>query len=162
MLNPKEIRLLSPDDKEALHLEAEGRVKPFKFEDPKDGKVKSFIPLSKSELQKVTVQIVNEGGENNLHYHTNSDTTWMVLSGSARFYGPGDVLIGEFGKHEGVFMPGGARYWFEKGAGDEPLELLQMVSYEQGVGKQPLRINLDQHKDWMKNEELKVYENSEA
>ena len=157
MLTAREIRKLSADEKEALHQEAESRVKPFKFEDPRNGKVKTFLPLTKSSLQQVAVQVVNDGGENNLHYHTNSETTWMVLKGSARFYGPGDVLIGEFSRHEGVFMPGGARYWFEK-AGDDSLELLQIVSYEQADEK-PQRINLDQHKDWMEdNSNLLVYE----
>ena len=157
MLTAKQIRQLSADEKEVFHQESESRVRAFKFEDPKNGKVKTFLQLSKSNLQMVAVQVVNDGGENNLHYHTNSETTWMVLKGSARFYGPEDVLIGEFSTHEGVFMPGGARYWFEK-AGNEPLELLQIVSYEQQDEK-PQRINLGQHKDWMEeNSNLLVYE----
>lgn len=156
MLSFREIRQLPDDEKERFHQEAEARVKPFKYEDPKDGRAKSIVPISKSDLQKIAVQIVHDGGENNLHYHTNSDTTWMVLKGKARFYGPEDQLIGEFGTFEGVFMPGGARYWFEK-SGEEPLELLQMVAYET-KGDKPQRINLDQHKDWMNDAELRVYE----
>ncbi|HTH99222.1 MAG TPA: cupin domain-containing protein [Stellaceae bacterium] len=158
MLSAREIRQLSPEDKEKFHREAEARVKPFQFRIPEGTRPKEIVSLSKSDLQKINVQVIADGGENNLHYHTGSDTTWMVLRGKARFYGPGDVMIGEFAQHEGVFMPGGARYWFEK-AGDEPLELLQMVAYErQPDGEKPQRINLDAHKDWMQEDQLKVYE----
>mgnify|MGYP003694430529 CR=1 FL=1 len=52
------------------------------------------------------VQVVKKhGGENNLHYHTTSASFWMVLKGRVRFYGPDDVLIGEFGPHEGTITP---------------------------------------------------------
>jgi hypothetical protein len=49
-----------------------------------------------------------------------------------KFYGPGDVLIGEFGKHEGILIPRGAEYWFESSS-DECLEILQMAAFEKGV-----------------------------
>jgi mannose-6-phosphate isomerase-like protein (cupin superfamily) len=102
------------------------------------------------------VQIVKDGGENNLHYHTNSDTTWVVMKGLVRFYGLGDKLIGEYGPGQGIMIPGGARYWFEK-AGTETLELLQVVAVEPGAKGE--RINIDKHKDWMKGQELlEVYE----
>ena len=73
---------------------------------------------------KGVVQVVKKhGGENNLHYHTRMDTFWMVLKGRVRFYGPGDVVLGEFGPHEGMVTPRYSRYWFEN-IGDEDLELL--------------------------------------
>jgi hypothetical protein len=53
--------------------------------------------MGKSERMRALVQIVRDGGENNLHYHTNSDTTWVVMKGRVRFYGLGDRLIGEYG-----------------------------------------------------------------
>jgi mannose-6-phosphate isomerase-like protein (cupin superfamily) len=113
--------------------------------------------LGRAGHLRTVVRVVREGGENNLHYHINSDTTWLVLKGRARFYGVGDKLIGEYGPHEGVLMPGGARYWFEK-AGDETLELLQVVGVTPGGGKSE-RINLDAHKAWMDNDErLTTYE----
>ena len=59
--------------------------------------------LVKGELVKGIIQVVKkDGGENNLHYHTNSDTTWFVLKGRVRFYGAGDALLGEFGPHPGA------------------------------------------------------------
>lgn len=56
----------------------------------------------------------------------------MVLAGCVKFYGPGDVLIGEFGKHEGILIPRGEQYWFES-SGDEDLEILQMAAFEMGA-----------------------------
>ena len=63
---------------------------------------KGFIALCRTDIMKGVVQVVKKnGGENNLHYHTGMDTFWMVLKGRVRFYGPDDVVIGEFGPHEG-------------------------------------------------------------
>jgi len=93
---------------------------------------KGIVQLAQSDIIRGRVQIVREGGENNLHSHTGMDGFWMVLAGKVKFYGPGDVLIGEFGKHEGILVPRGAQYWFES-SGDEELEILQMAAFEKGV-----------------------------
>ena len=69
-----------------------------------------------------------------------------------KFYGPGDVLIAELGPEEGIAIPGGARYWFEK-TGHVDLELLQCVSFD-SAGGTPERVNVDAHKDWMTEAEL--------
>jgi mannose-6-phosphate isomerase-like protein (cupin superfamily) len=65
------------------------------------------------------------------------------------------VLIAELGPEEGITIPGGARYWFEK-TGDVDLELLQCVSYDPSGDSQ--RVNVEKHKDWMKDPYLQVYE----
>ena len=57
----------------------------------------------------------------------------MVLAGRVRFYGPGDVMIGEFGKYEGILIPRGEQYWFESASDDEELEILQMAGFEKGA-----------------------------
>ncbi len=93
---------------------------------------KGIVQLAQSDIIRGRVQIVREGGENNLHSHTGMDGFWMVLAGQVKFYGPGDVLIGEFGKHEGILIPRGAEYWFESSS-DEELEILQMAGFEKGV-----------------------------
>ena len=56
----------------------------------------------------------------------------MVLKGRVRFYGPGDVLIGEFGPHEGTITPRFSRYWFEN-VGEEDLEILQVAALTEGA-----------------------------
>jgi mannose-6-phosphate isomerase-like protein (cupin superfamily) len=156
-MDRSEISRMSPEQKEAFHREAEARMQTLRYTAPQSDKPKDVVMLGRSTRLRTMVQIVKEGGENNLHYHINSDTTWLVLKGRARFYGLGDVLIGDYGPGEGILIPGGSRYWFEK-AGEEVLELLQVVGLEPGGGKSE-RINLDQHKDWMKDDErLTTYE----
>jgi mannose-6-phosphate isomerase-like protein (cupin superfamily) len=143
------------DDKEAFHREAEARVKTFRYEKPTAGsEPKQVVELVRSTLFKALVQVVHDGGENNLHYHVNSETGWMVLRGRARFYGVDDVLLAELGPNEGIFIPGGARYWFEK-TGDEDLEILQMVGLDRAGSK---RINVEAHKSWMTDNVLQQYE----
>jgi mannose-6-phosphate isomerase-like protein (cupin superfamily) len=151
---------LSSDEKEAFHRDAESHMKTFAYTTPVMTRPKDIVPLVKTELHKVAVQVVHEGGENNLHYHLNSDTTWFVLKGNVRFYGPGDVVIAELGPHQGITIPGGARYWFET-SGTDDLEILQMVAYDRAAGK-AARINVEAHKDWMKDSELRVYETTPA
>ena len=122
--------------------------------------VKQIANLVRSDLVRLNVQIVKEGGENNLHYHSGGDNCWMVLKGRARFYGVADKLIGDLGPHDGILLPGGARYWFEK-VGPEDLEILQIVCKE-SRSAQTQRINLDSHKDWMSAEHLQVYDQEKA
>lgn len=148
----------SAEEKEAFHRAAEAKIKTFNYAKPVDsGRPKDVSSLIRGSLLKVTVQTVRDGGENNLHYHTKSETAWMVLHGRVRFYGVGDALLGEFGQNEGIFLPGGARYWFEK-TGDEDLEMLQMVGIDAHGNAKAERINVDAHKDWMDDKYLQVYE----
>ncbi len=55
-----------------------------------------------------------------------------MSKGRVKFYGPEDVLIGEFGPNEGTFTPAYSRYWFEN-IGDEDLELLQVSAFQSGA-----------------------------
>lgn len=164
--SPDSVSKLRGDEKEAFHRNAESRVKIFKYGaevDPKRmydlGGKKQVSQLANGELLRLRVQRVKEGGENNLHYHTGSETTWMVLGGRARFYGPEDKLLGEFGPMEGILIPGGARYWFEK-VGDEDLEVMQIVAYDRRDGAREQRLNVDPHKEWMDQRHLQIYETS--
>jgi mannose-6-phosphate isomerase-like protein (cupin superfamily) len=151
-----ELAKLSPEDKEAFHRSIEAQVKIVKYEPTTTGEPKDIIPLVRTKLGRMAVQVVHEGGENNLHYHLNSDTTWFVLRGNVKFYGPGDALIAELGPQEMISIPGGARYWFET-CGVEDLEILQCVYFDT-AGEKPTRVNVEAHKEWMKDDELRVYE----
>ena len=79
-----------------------------------------------------TVQIFEKGVHNRLHVHLTEDGYWFVLGGRVTFYGEGDRVIAELGKHEGLLMPAGNHYWFE-GSSDEPLEILR-VNYRVKAG----------------------------
>ncbi len=119
-------------EQEAMHQEAEGRVQNFKYAKPEGlgDANKGLVRLCGTDIMKGVVQVIEDGGENNLHYHEGMDSFWMVLKGRAKFYGPGDRLIGECGPMEGLVTPRGARYWFEKSSADEDLELLQVAAYD--------------------------------
>src|SRR5262245_16855731 len=89
------------------HEEAEANPVTFSYAKPEGVSAgKGFVNLGRRDIVRGAVQVVKKhGGENNLHYHTNSASFWMVLKGRARFYGPNDVLIGEFGPNEGTITP---------------------------------------------------------
>ncbi|HEX9808076.1 MAG TPA: hypothetical protein VGC25_00535 [Alphaproteobacteria bacterium] len=125
------IDVTASEDREARHREAESRVQDFRFVKPTDlkGNNKALVRLCRSDILQGLVQVIKDGGENNLHYHDGMDSFWMVLKGRAAFYGPGDKLIGEYGPMEGILTPRGARYWFAK-ASEEDLELLHVTAYE--------------------------------
>ncbi|HEY4136792.1 MAG TPA: hypothetical protein VGO34_16435 [Alphaproteobacteria bacterium] len=116
------------------HDAAEAAIQPFHFKSPEtySGR-KAIVKLTSTERSAVAVHCLGQGGENNLHFHSGVDITWMVLKGRARFYGPGDEVRGEFGPIEGLVIPAGARYWFES-CGEDDLELLQIKTYTKGRG----------------------------
>jgi len=123
-------------EKEAYHREAESRMHTFSYNEPAAMRnVKELVNFVRTPNVRVQVQVVTEGGENNLHYHTNSDGVWMVLRGRAKFYGAGDKLLGELGEHEGIVIPGGARYWFEK-VGETDLEIVHSFGWPHAVLEQ--------------------------
>lgn len=122
--------MLKPKSREAM---APGDYKLFSYRKPETLKGgKAIVQLAESDIIRGRVQIVREGGENNLHSHKGMDGFWMVLRGRVKFYGPGDELIAELAQHEGILLPRGTEYWFES-SGDEDLELLQMAAFEKGV-----------------------------
>lgn len=126
-----------PPEQEGRHLDAESKVQSYKYVKPAipGGANKGLVRLCSTGMTKGVMQIIQDGGENTLHYHDGMDSFWMVIKGRVRFYGPGDQLIGEYGPMEGLITPAGARYWFEKATDDEDLELLQVASYEQDQSK---------------------------
>ncbi len=136
---------MSPEQ-EARHRAAEDQVQSYKYVRPQIPAAanKGLVRLCSTGMTKGIVQIIQDGGENNLHYHERMDSFWMVLKGRVKFYGPGDNLIGEYGPMEGLITPAGARYWFEK-TSEEDLELLQVASYEQDASK-ARRISMDGEK----------------
>ena len=117
---------------EEIHLDAEAAISTFSYKSPeKLTRPKVNTMIAKGNLVRAMVQVVREGGENNLHYHAKVDGFWFVLKGRARFYGPGDELIAECEPQEGVVIPQYARYWFEK-TGPDDLEILLVQAFDEG------------------------------
>jgi mannose-6-phosphate isomerase-like protein (cupin superfamily) len=118
----------------------------FKYQTPEFEGVKKTLTVCNSDLMRVQVQVVKEGGENNLHSHTGDDAFWYVISGAVKFYGEGDQLIGEYKEGEGILIPRGFKYWFESAA-KEPLEILRVTARDQNV--QNKRVDHTPQKQWM-------------
>jgi mannose-6-phosphate isomerase-like protein (cupin superfamily) len=121
-------------------------AKEFRYQTPQFEGVKKTLQVCNSDLMKVQVQVVKDGGENNLHTHTGDDAFWYVISGAVKFYGEGDRLIGEYKKGEGILIPRGYKYWFESAA-PEPLEILRVTAKDQNVENQ--RVDHSAKKQWM-------------
>jgi mannose-6-phosphate isomerase-like protein (cupin superfamily) len=121
-------------------------AKEFRHQTPEFEGVKKSWQVCNSDLMKVQVQVVKNGGENNLHTHTGEDAFWYVISGAVKFYGEGDKLVGEYKKGEGILVPRGYKYWFES-ASQEPLEILRVTAKDQNIDNK--RVDLSPQKDWM-------------
>ena len=130
------MEMTADEDLLKRHEAAEASPVTFSYAKPDAVSVaKGFVQLGRRDIVRGSVQVVKKnGGENNLHYHTSSASFWMVLKGRVRFYGPGDVVIGEFGPHEGTITPRYSRYWFEN-CGEEDLEILQVAAFSEGAKK---------------------------
>ena len=121
-------------------------AKEFRYQTPDFEGVKKTMQVCNSDLMKVQVQVVKNGGENNLHTHTGEDAFWYVISGAVKFYGEGDKLVGEYKKGEGILVPRGYKYWFES-ASQEPLEILRVTAKDQNIDNK--RVDLSAQKQWM-------------
>jgi mannose-6-phosphate isomerase-like protein (cupin superfamily) len=121
-------------------------AKEFRHQTPEFEGVKKTWQVCNSDLMKVQVQVVKNGGENNLHTHTGEDAFWYVISGAVKFYGEGDKLVGEYKKGEGILVPRGYKYWFES-ASPKPLEILRVTAKDQNIDNK--RVDLSPQKDWM-------------
>jgi mannose-6-phosphate isomerase-like protein (cupin superfamily) len=124
----------------------EQEVQIFKYEKPDFHGEKKGVFVCKSDILKAGIQVVNKGGENNLHTHTGDDAFWWVIGGAVRFYGEGDKVIAELSQNQGIMIPRGYKYWFES-ASDEPLEILRVVAHDQSI--QNKRVNFQPLKPWM-------------
>jgi mannose-6-phosphate isomerase-like protein (cupin superfamily) len=120
-------------------------MRAFSYERPATDNVKTIAWLLKDPQFTVAVQIVKDGGENNLHYHTNASQVYFVIAGQVRFNGVDDSVISELGPQQGIFIPAGARYWFEK-TGSEDLQMLQIVARSGGKSE---RLDIQPKKEWM-------------
>ena len=120
------------DKLETLHEKADDMAATYSYAMPEAfDAARAAIVLAETDLMRARVVVLKPGqGENNLHYHTRSDSFWMVIRGRAAFYGPDDEIIGEFGPMEGTTTPRFFRYWF-KNAGEDDLEMLHIFAHAQ-------------------------------
>jgi mannose-6-phosphate isomerase-like protein (cupin superfamily) len=93
---------------------------------------KTDIRVARTDMLSAVVQVVNHGGETNLHAHNGEDAVWMVLDGEVAFYDGEDNRL-HLKKHEFVLIPGGTKYWFES-VTDEPLQILRFAARDAVAG----------------------------
>jgi mannose-6-phosphate isomerase-like protein (cupin superfamily) len=85
---------------------------------------KTIVDIARTEIISAGVQIVNGGGETNLHAHNGEDAFWFVIGGAVAFYDEaGERLL--LKQHDFILLPSGTKYWFES-ASDEPLEIIRI------------------------------------
>jgi mannose-6-phosphate isomerase-like protein (cupin superfamily) len=114
---------------------SEPEAQVFSYQLPDVSRPKGIVRLCKSDQTLGMVQVVSpNGGETNLHSHGGMDSVYFVLKGRVRFYSDETEILAELGPHEGVLIPHDFKYWFEN-AGEEPLELLQTVSFVPNVDR---------------------------
>lgn len=93
---------------------------------------KSAQFLARTDIIGVSMQVIAQGGENNLHAHTASEEIWLVLEGEVTFHGEGDRVLAKLGRNGGILIPHGAPYWFES-TGSEPATILRFGAPVPGV-----------------------------
>jgi len=90
---------------------------------PKQGRTNQV--LGASRYMNVVLKTYASGGENELHAHTNEDHLFVIMQGSATFYGPrGETR--EVHRNDCVLMPAGALYRFAAREDCEPLVMLRV------------------------------------
>jgi mannose-6-phosphate isomerase-like protein (cupin superfamily) len=135
--------------KEALTQEFNGKpltASVFGYRRPDNlVKGKGIVRLCRSDIVYSSVQVLQEGGENNMHAHPAQDGIWIVLKGRVKFYGKGDAVLAELGPLQGIHIPRGFYYWFES-ASPEMLEILQVEAIDKSVKNE--RLNMTPPKDF--------------
>lgn len=81
--------------------------------------------LAATEDLSVRLKVYASGGENELHAHPDEDHVFVILQGSARFYGP-DGETQDVGANQGFMMPRGLFYRFHATSEDECLVMLRV------------------------------------
>lgn len=81
--------------------------------------------LACTEDLSVRLKVYASGGENELHAHPDEDHVFVILQGSARFYGP-DGETQDIEANQGFMMPRGLLYRFHATSTDECLVMLRV------------------------------------
>jgi mannose-6-phosphate isomerase-like protein (cupin superfamily) len=97
--------------------------------------------LAAAEDLIIRLKIYASGGENELHTHTGEDHSFIVLQGSARFFGPEGEEI-ELGAYEGIMLPRGSFYRFYA-TSKEPLVMIRAGSPSPRKQEPPHRLDIE-------------------
>ena len=81
--------------------------------------------LAATEDLSVRLKVYASGGENGLHAHVDEDHVFVILQGSARFFGPDEEEV-DLSANQGIMMPKGMLYRFFATSTDECLVMLRI------------------------------------
>jgi mannose-6-phosphate isomerase-like protein (cupin superfamily) len=81
--------------------------------------------LAATEDLSVRLKVYASGGENELHSHVDEDHVFVIMQGSARFYGPEGETV-DLGANQGMMMPKGMFYRFHATSTDDCLVMLRV------------------------------------
>ena len=104
--------------------------------------------LAATDDLTIRLKIYASGGENELHAHPHEDHSFMILQGSARFFGPEGEAI-ELGQYEGIMLPRGNLYKFFA-TSEEPLVMIRVGN--PNYKKQPAPRRIDKDGDEMRGD----------
>jgi mannose-6-phosphate isomerase-like protein (cupin superfamily) len=97
--------------------------------------------LAASEDLTIRIKVYASGGENEIHAHTGEDHTFIVLQGSAKFFGPNGEET-DIAQYQGILLPKNAYYRFYA-TSKEPLVMIRVGSPNVRKQKKPYRIDID-------------------
>lgn len=124
-MQPNDLALSTQDWRDAMkRLEVQDKPGFFNLHTRLPVKGRTNQVMAATEHLNVVLKTYASGGENELHAHTNEDHLFVVLQGSAVFYGPRGEQR-RLGLHEGLILPHGVLYRFHV-EGPEPLVLLRV------------------------------------
>jgi mannose-6-phosphate isomerase-like protein (cupin superfamily) len=81
--------------------------------------------LAATEDLSVRLKVYASGGENELHSHVDEDHVFIIMQGSARFFGPEGETV-DLGANQGMMMPRGMYYRFHATSTEDCLVMLRV------------------------------------
>jgi mannose-6-phosphate isomerase-like protein (cupin superfamily) len=123
------------------------------------GSMSTVLAKTENFELKIRCYAPNQG-ENAMHSHHNQDHSFVILQGTARFFGPrGEVW--DLGRNEGIMLYDGSWYCF-RNSGSEPLVVLRIASFMPQNGDPNKRLGvhgeqIDAHTPENKRPETRVF-----
>jgi len=132
------------EEQQAESIEQQQPMQTFKVRPQLLESGKQTTSLVGDDLLKATVMVADSGGETVVHSHLAMDQIFFVLAGEATFYKSLDEVAAVLGPMEGILVPRGSAYWYEK-TSEENLVLFRAAAMDDNAPhesprfSQPLR-----------------------
>lgn len=101
---------------------------------------KQTTTLAQTDILTATVFVAEAGGETVVHSHAGMDQVFIVLAGEATFYSTEHEVVKVLKPFEGILVPRGTVYWYEK-TSVENLVLLRTAARTQDGNQETIRLS---------------------